>query len=139
MDNSIFCTRLPQDQATSTREVKEVAKFMEFMLGDCSGDEDSTFLTLRVYVTSNKTLYPSKCQYMININDSLLTRVFVVQVIGVMGKYMEGFPSLKSSLLNCMGQTYASLPVQKAAIQAFRLMEMNSDVNQLLLRFTTFI
>lgn len=76
---------------------------------------------------------------MININDSLITRVFVVQVIGVMGKYMEGFTSLKSSLLNCMGQTYASLPVQKAAIQAFRLMEMNSDVNQLLLRFTTFI
>uniref|UniRef100_A0A671QY56 Vitellogenin domain-containing protein n=1 Tax=Sinocyclocheilus anshuiensis TaxID=1608454 RepID=A0A671QY56_9TELE len=73
----------------------EVAEFMEFMLGDCSGDEDSTYLTLRV--------------------------------IGVMGKYMEGFPSLKSSLLNCMGQTYTSLPVQKAAIRAFRLMEMESD------------
>ncbi len=51
---------------------------------------------------------------------------------------MEGFPSLKSSLLKCIGQTYASLPVQKAAIQAFRLMEMESDVNQLLLRFTVF-
>lgn len=55
-----------------------------------------------------------------------------------MGKYMERFPSLKSSLLNCMGQTYASLPVQKAAIRAFRLMEMNSEVNQLMLRFTAF-
>lgn len=55
-----------------------------------------------------------------------------------MGKYMEGFPSLKSSLLKCMGQTYASLPVQKAAIQGFRLMEMDSDVNQLLLGFTVF-
>lgn len=50
-----------------------------------------------------------------------------------MGKYMEGFPSLKSSVLNCMNQANAPLPVQKAAIQAFRLMEMDSDVNQLLL------
>lgn len=73
-----------------------------------------------------------------NINYSILTKVFLVKVIGVMGKYMEGFPSLKSSLLKCMGQTYASLPVQKAAIQAFRLMEMDSDVNQLLLGFTVF-
>nr|XP_694827.7 apolipoprotein B-100 [Danio rerio] len=94
--------QLPQDQATSTPEVKEVAKFMEFMLGDCSGDEDSTFLTLRV--------------------------------IGVMGKYMEGFPSLKSSVLNCMKQAYAPLPVQKAAIQAFRLMEMDSDVRSALIQ-----
>ncbi len=53
---SIFCTRLPQGQATSTPEVKEVAEFMEFMLGDCSGDEDSTYLTLRVCITSSKTL-----------------------------------------------------------------------------------
>lgn len=51
MDKRIFCTRLPQDQAASTPEVKEVAEFMEFMLGDCSGDEDSTFLTLRVHLT----------------------------------------------------------------------------------------
>jgi len=55
MDKCIFCTRLPQDQAISTPEVEEVAEFMEFMLGDCSGDEDSTFLALRVHLT----LYPS--------------------------------------------------------------------------------
>ncbi|XP_065144413.2 apolipoprotein B-100 [Paramisgurnus dabryanus] len=94
--------QLPQDQATSTPEVKEVAEFMEFMLGDCSEDEDSTFLTLRV--------------------------------IGVMGKYMEGFPSLKTSLLNCISKTYAPLPVQKAAIQAFRLMELDSDVRRVLIQ-----
>lgn len=50
---SIFY-RLPQDQATSTPEVKEVAEFMKFMLGDCSGDEDSTYLTLRVCITCNR-------------------------------------------------------------------------------------
>ncbi|XP_057200382.1 apolipoprotein B-100 [Triplophysa rosa] len=94
--------RLPRDQAATTNEVKEVADFMEFMLGDCSGDEDSTFLTLRV--------------------------------IGVMGKYVEGFPSLKTSLLNCISQTYASLPVQKAAIHAFRLMEVDSDVRRVLIQ-----
>ncbi|TRY59658.1 hypothetical protein DNTS_027400 [Danionella cerebrum] len=90
--------QLPKEQATHIPEVKDVSEFMEFMLGDCSRDEDSTFLTLRI--------------------------------IGVMGKYLEGFQSLKSSLVNCMDQTLASLPVQKAAIQAFRLMEMNSDVKR---------
>ncbi|XP_072545771.1 apolipoprotein B-100 [Salminus brasiliensis] len=93
--------KLPQKDAKTIPEVREVAAFMEFMLGDCSGDEDKTFLTLRV--------------------------------IGVMGKYMEGFPSLKSSLLTCMRQRDASLSVQKSAIQAFRLMEIEPDVSSALM------
>ncbi|KAM9466083.1 apolipoprotein B-100 [Clarias gariepinus] len=88
-------------QTVNAPGVKDVADFMEFMLGDCSGDEDKTFLTLRV--------------------------------IGVMGKYMEGFPSLKSKLLSCMRQQDASLSVQKSAIHAFRLMELDSDVTNALL------
>ncbi|XP_073682716.1 apolipoprotein B-100 [Garra rufa] len=40
--------QLPQDHATSIPEVKEVAGFMEFMLGDCSGDEDRLFLSIKV-------------------------------------------------------------------------------------------
>ncbi|XP_066530178.1 apolipoprotein B-100 [Hoplias malabaricus] len=56
-----------------------------------------------------------------------------LRVIGVMGKYMEGFPSLKSSLLSCMGQSKASLSVQKSAIQAFRLMEIDPDVSRALI------
>uniref|UniRef100_A0A8B9KIY2 Apolipoprotein Ba n=1 Tax=Astyanax mexicanus TaxID=7994 RepID=A0A8B9KIY2_ASTMX len=82
-------------------EVREVAEFMEFLLGDCSGDQDQTFLTLRV--------------------------------IGVMGKYMEGFPSLKSSLLRCIRQSDASLSVQKSAVQSFRLMEIDPDVSRALM------
>ncbi|XP_036449677.1 apolipoprotein B-100 [Colossoma macropomum] len=93
--------KFPQTDALTMPEVREVAEFMEFMLGDCSGDEDKTFLTLRV--------------------------------IGVMGKYMEGFPSLKSSLLNCMRQSDASLSVQKSAIQAFRLMKIDPDVSSALM------
>ncbi|KAI5616809.1 apolipoprotein B-100, partial [Silurus asotus] len=89
-------------QGTNVPEVKEVAEFMEFMLGDCSGDEDKTFLTLRV--------------------------------IGVMGKYMERFPSLKSTLVSCMRQQDASVSVQKSAIHAFRLMELDSDVTSALLQ-----
>ncbi|KAI4872235.1 hypothetical protein NFI96_010377 [Prochilodus magdalenae] len=93
--------KFPLEDALTMPEVREVAEFMQFMLGDCSGDEDKTFLTLRV--------------------------------IGVMGKYMEGFPSLKSSLLSCMRQGDASLSVQKSAIQAFRLMEIDPDVSNSLL------
>ncbi|KAL6477969.1 hypothetical protein MHYP_G00138040 [Metynnis hypsauchen] len=93
--------KFPRIDALTMPEVREVAEFMEFMLGDCSGDEDKTFLTLRV--------------------------------IGVMGKYMEGFPSLKSSLLNCMRQSDASLSIQKSAIQAFRLMKIDPDVSTALM------
>ncbi|XP_062864093.1 apolipoprotein B-100 [Trichomycterus rosablanca] len=93
--------KFPQNNVMEIPEVREVAEFMEFMLGDCSGDEDKTFLTLRV--------------------------------IGVMGKQMEGFPSLKSALLSCVSQRQASLSVQKSAIQAFRLMEIDSDVIKALL------
>ncbi|KAK3537618.1 hypothetical protein QTP70_017011 [Hemibagrus guttatus] len=93
--------KFSKNQATNVPEVKEVADFMEFMLGDCTGDEDKTFLTLRV--------------------------------IGVMGKYMEDFPSVKSTLLGCMRQQDASLSVQKSAIHAFRLMELDPDVTSTLL------
>ncbi|XP_076833977.1 apolipoprotein B-100 [Brachyhypopomus gauderio] len=94
--------KLPQDRALEIPEVREVSEFMEYMLGDCTGNEDATFLTLRV--------------------------------IGVMGKYMEGFPSLKSSLIKCMNQHDASLSIQKSAIQAFRLMEVDSDVSRALVQ-----
>ncbi|KAK2843259.1 hypothetical protein Q7C36_011474 [Tachysurus vachellii] len=94
--------KFSKNQAINVPEVKEVAEFMEFMLGDCSGDEDKIFLTLRV--------------------------------IGVMGKYMEDFPSLKSTLLRCTRQKDASLSVQKSAIHAFRLMELDPDVTSTLLQ-----
>uniref|UniRef100_A0A4W4GAX0 Vitellogenin domain-containing protein n=1 Tax=Electrophorus electricus TaxID=8005 RepID=A0A4W4GAX0_ELEEL len=94
--------KLPQDHAIEIPEVREVAEFMEYLLDDCRGNEDKTFLTLRV--------------------------------IGVMGKYMEGFPSLKSSLVKCMNQRDTSLSVQKSAIQAFRLMEVDSVVTHALLQ-----
>lgn len=55
----------------------------------------------------------------------------VLQVIGVMGKYMEGFPSLKSALFSCMRQQDASLAVQKSAIHAFRLMDLDSEVSEI--------
>lgn len=41
--------RFSNYRAIDVPEIKEVAEFMEYMLGDCSGDEDKTFLTLRVH------------------------------------------------------------------------------------------
>lgn len=46
----IIFYRFSPNNAMDIPEIKEAAEFMEFMLGDCSGDEDKTFLTLRVYV-----------------------------------------------------------------------------------------
>ncbi|XP_064809610.1 apolipoprotein B-100 isoform X1 [Oncorhynchus masou masou] len=87
-----------------TAEVKDVKEFMDTMLGDCSGNEDMTFLTLRV--------------------------------VGVMGKAMKSTGDvglgLKKSLMNCV-QKGASLSVQKAAIQAFRLMDIDQEVRESLL------
>ncbi|XP_067099220.1 apolipoprotein B-100 [Osmerus mordax] len=57
-----------------------------------------------------------------------------LRVIGVMGKAMQDVdPSIKSPLLICMRQSGASLSVQKAAIQAFRLMSIDEDVKSALL------
>ena len=53
-----------------------------------------------------------------------------------MGKAMQDVdPSIKSPLLMCMRQSAASLSVQKAAIQAFRLMSIDEDVSMHNTRF----
>ncbi|CAO2605109.1 Apolipoprotein B-100, partial [Lemmus lemmus] len=72
---------------------------------ECTGDEDHTYLILRV--------------------------------IGNMGRTMEQVtPALKSSVLNCVRSTKASLLIQKAAIQALRKMELGDEVQGIL--FDTF-
>uniref|UniRef100_A0A6Q2X0P1 Vitellogenin domain-containing protein n=1 Tax=Esox lucius TaxID=8010 RepID=A0A6Q2X0P1_ESOLU len=87
-----------------TPEVKEVSKFVHTLLGDCSGDEDMTFLTLRI--------------------------------VGVMGKAMQSTwdvsKGMKEALINCVKKG-TSLSVQKAAMQAFRLMDMDQEVRETLL------
>uniref|UniRef100_G3VJ24 Apolipoprotein B n=1 Tax=Sarcophilus harrisii TaxID=9305 RepID=G3VJ24_SARHA len=58
-----------------------------------------------------------------------------LRVIGNMGAALEeGSPRLKASVLKCIESPAASLPVQKAAIQALRKMELTEEVRGVLLR-----
>lgn len=54
---------------------------------------------------------------------------FYFQVVGVMGQALQAVsPSLISSILRCAKKTDIPLSNQKAAIQAFRLMDINDEV-----------
>ncbi|XP_070698840.1 apolipoprotein B-100 [Pempheris klunzingeri] len=92
-----------------TPVVTDVSKFMETLLNDCSGeilDYDSDF--------------PS---------DPKEMSFLVLRVVGVMGQAMQAVsPSLISSILRCAKKTDIPLSNQKAAVQAFRLMDINDEV-----------
>ncbi|XP_038144044.1 apolipoprotein B-100 isoform X1 [Cyprinodon tularosa] len=95
-----------------TPEIKEVSKFMEMILNECSED-------------NRDSESPSDPQ-----EEAFL----VLRVVGVMGRAMQDVsPSLISSILGCMKKTNIPLSNQKAAIQAFRLMEITDEIRRSLL------
>ncbi|KAK5903417.1 hypothetical protein CgunFtcFv8_007200 [Champsocephalus gunnari] len=84
-------------------EIFAVAEFMGSQLGDCSGDKDNTFMTLRV--------------------------------IGNMAAAMGAAgPALRSAVIQCVNQPAASLAVQQAAIQAFRLTPVPEEGREILMQ-----
>ncbi|XP_047467540.1 apolipoprotein B-100 [Mugil cephalus] len=97
-----------------TPVVTDVAKFMETLLNDCSGeilDFDSDFPT-----------DPDELSFL------------VLRVVGVMGQAMQvARPSLISSILRCAKKANIPLSNQKAAIQAFRMMDINNEVKTVLM------
>lgn len=55
-----------------------------------------------------------------------------LQVVGVMGQAMQAVsPSLISSILRCAKKAEVPLSYQKAAIQAFRQMDVSDEVKSL--------
>uniref|UniRef100_A0A7N6FMC1 Vitellogenin domain-containing protein n=1 Tax=Anabas testudineus TaxID=64144 RepID=A0A7N6FMC1_ANATE len=76
-------------------EIHSVAEFMAKRLGDCSGDDDDTFLTLRVGISPNNT---------------------------------------KSAVIKCVNQPSASLAVQQAAIQVYRLTPVPDNDREVLMQ-----
>ncbi|CAN9502027.1 unnamed protein product [Ophioblennius macclurei] len=94
--------------------VTEVSRFMETLLDDCSGedrDPDAEF-----YVDPEETYF------------------LVLKVVGVMGQAMQDVsPSLISSISKCAKNTLRSLSTQKAAVQAFRTMDMNDEIKDVLM------
>ncbi|XP_031178307.1 apolipoprotein Bb, tandem duplicate 1 [Sander lucioperca] len=84
-------------------EIHSVAEFMAAQLGDCSGDNDKTFMTLRV--------------------------------IGNMAPALvSAGPGLRSAVIQCVNQPAASLTVQQAAIQVFRLTPIPEEGREILMQ-----
>uniref|UniRef100_A0A4W6F6V9 Apolipoprotein Bb, tandem duplicate 1 n=1 Tax=Lates calcarifer TaxID=8187 RepID=A0A4W6F6V9_LATCA len=84
-------------------EIHSVAEFMGTQLGDCSGDQDNTFMTLRV--------------------------------IGNMAPAMAAAgPALRAGVIQCVNQPAASLAVQQAAIQVFRLTPVPEEGREVLMQ-----
>lgn len=96
-----------------TSEIQSVAAHVLEQIGDCTGDQEHIFLSLRVssriiFTIYNKTLF-------------LLFNVYMLQVIGNMAVAMEAAsPALMSAVIQCINQPVASPAVQRAAIQVYR-------------------
>ncbi|KAG7510147.1 apolipoprotein B-100 [Solea senegalensis] len=97
-----------------TPQVTDVSKFMEMLLNDCSGERTNS--------DSDSPTDPHEMSFL------------VLRVVGVMGQAMQAAsPNLISSILRCARKTDIPLSNQKAAIQAFRLMDINDKVRNVLL------
>lgn len=118
-----------------TQDLQDIANYLlEQIRNECTGDEDHTYLILRVlsvfYIKGIisampflNTPYSSFCAVMTSYFFSSM------QVIGNMGRTMEQvMPRLKSSVLKCIKSAKPSLLIQKAAIQALRKMELGDEV-----------
>ncbi|XP_020787230.2 LOW QUALITY PROTEIN: apolipoprotein B-100 [Boleophthalmus pectinirostris] len=98
-----------------TPEIRDVAVFMEEMLNQCSGE-------LGPNMDPDVIRNPEELSYL------------VLRVIGVMGQPMQDLsPSLVSAVLSCANKIDAPLSTQKAAIQAFRNININDEVRSALL------
>ncbi|XP_067470643.1 apolipoprotein B-100 [Thunnus thynnus] len=96
-----------------TPEVTDVSKFMETLLNDCSGETD---------LDSDFPTEPEEMSFL------------VLRVVGVMGEAMQAVsPGLISTILKCAKRTDIPLSNQKSAIQAFRLMDINDEVRNVLM------
>ncbi|KAM6992517.1 apolipoprotein B-100-like [Tautogolabrus adspersus] len=84
-------------------EIHSVAEFMATKLGDCSGDKDTTFMTLRVIGNMAAAVGPAS-------------------------------PALRAAVIQCVNQPEASLSVQQAAIQAYRLTPVPEEGREVLMQ-----
>nr|XP_003473207.1 apolipoprotein B-100 [Cavia porcellus] len=89
---------------TPNQDLRDIANYLQEQIQDeCAGDEEHTYLILRV--------------------------------IGNMGRTLDNItPTIKSSILRCIGSSKPSMLIQKAAIQALRKMQLGDEAQQLLLQ-----
>ncbi|XP_049613243.1 apolipoprotein Bb, tandem duplicate 1 [Syngnathus scovelli] len=84
-------------------EIRSVAEFLAGHLGDCTGDDENTFLTLRVIGNMAPAVVPAS-------------------------------PALRASVMQCVNQPEASLAVQQAAIQVYRLTPISDEAREILIQ-----
>ncbi|XP_077365952.1 apolipoprotein Bb, tandem duplicate 1 [Festucalex cinctus] len=84
-------------------EIHSVAEFMADNLGDCAGDQENAFLTLRVIGNMAPAILPAS-------------------------------PALRASVLQCVNKPEASMAVQKAAIQVYRLTPISDEGREILIQ-----
>ncbi|XP_041660840.1 apolipoprotein B-100-like [Cheilinus undulatus] len=84
-------------------EIYSVAEFMAARLGDCTGDQDTTFMTLRVIGNMAAAVGPAS-------------------------------PALRAAVIQCVNKPEASLAVQQAAIQAYRLTPVPEEGREVLMQ-----
>uniref|UniRef100_I3KBH0 Vitellogenin domain-containing protein n=1 Tax=Oreochromis niloticus TaxID=8128 RepID=I3KBH0_ORENI len=89
--------RFYKSEGKQIPEIHSVAEFMASQLGDCSGDKDKTFMTLRVIGNMAPAVVPAS-------------------------------PALRTAVINCVKTPTASLAVQQAAIQVYRLTPLPEEV-----------
>lgn len=117
-----------------TQDLLDIADYLsEQIRDDCTGNEDHTYLILRVLSVFCITRVISEALLLGTRSFSFCTlipsRCFLTQVIGNIGRTMEQLtPRLTSSVLKCIRSTKPSLLIQKAAIQALRKMEIQDEV-----------
>lgn len=117
-----------------TQDLLDIADYLsEQIRDDCTGNEDHTYLILRVLSVFSVIHIVSEALFLGTRSFSFCTlipsRCFPMQVIGNIGGTMEQLtPRLTSSVLKCIKSTEPSLLIQKAAIQALRKMEIQDEV-----------
>ncbi|XP_028298322.1 apolipoprotein B-100 [Gouania willdenowi] len=97
-----------------TPVITDVSKFMETLLDDCSGKVQD--------VVSEFPADPQEVYFL------------VMKVVGVMGRAMQDVnPNLISTIAACAKKPELSLSNQKAALQSFRLMDINDEIRNTLM------
>ncbi|KAM8833273.1 apolipoprotein B-100 isoform 1-T1 [Synchiropus picturatus] len=95
-----------------TPEILEVSTFMEQLLNDCS---------LESAFQSDGNFPPDREE----------TAFLVLRVVGVMGEAMQAAsPGLIASIMKCAKKPNVPSSIQKSAVQALRLMDVNDEVKR---------
>ncbi|KAM9777528.1 apolipoprotein B-100 [Neosynchiropus ocellatus] len=95
-----------------TQEILDVSTFMEQLLNDCS---------LESAFQSDSDFPP----------DPEETAFLVLRVVGVMGEAMQAAsPRLMASIMKCATKPTVPPSIQKSAVQALRLMDVNDEVKR---------